>query len=188
MADNTSKCNRCSKLPTDANPLKRCSKCRVVTYCSRECQKEDWKTHKKLCAVFAANATAPTPFMTSTLDPRPVNTTGALSVTIQQPFRKLHAKTWLHDRPEKDAYKLSIDSYRLRMEDYYTFAGDADIDSINSGAPDGSEGFKHLLKLAGSRTGLLPPWWSQKKATEYLNLGRTDKWASLACAVEKSDA
>jgi hypothetical protein len=30
----------------------RCSKCVVVWYCSRECQKEDWKKHKKMCGKF----------------------------------------------------------------------------------------------------------------------------------------
>lgn len=26
-----------------------CSKCRTTRYCSKTCQKEDWKTHKKIC-------------------------------------------------------------------------------------------------------------------------------------------
>ena len=26
-----------------------CSRCQLVSYCSRECQKKDWKTHKKVC-------------------------------------------------------------------------------------------------------------------------------------------
>lgn len=30
----------------------RCSKCVVVWYCSRECQKKDWKSHKKMCGKF----------------------------------------------------------------------------------------------------------------------------------------
>lgn len=29
---------------------RRCSKCHVTDYCNRECQKSDWKTHKKNCA------------------------------------------------------------------------------------------------------------------------------------------
>ncbi|KAG0016260.1 hypothetical protein BGZ80_009333 [Entomortierella chlamydospora] len=183
----TPKCSRCSKLPTNANPLKRCSKCRAVTYCSRECQKEDWKAHKKLCALLAANATTSTPFMTTTLAPRPVNTSNALSVTADKPFHKLHSKTWLHGRPEKDAFKLLIDTYRLRMEDMYKFEGGAETDSVYNGSPDGSEGFKRFLKLAESRPGVLPPWWSQAKAEECLQFGMTDDWASLASAVEKAD-
>ena len=29
---------------------KRCSKCKCVGYCSRECQVADWKRHKKVCS------------------------------------------------------------------------------------------------------------------------------------------
>eukprot|EP00899_Mesostigma_viride_P004297 jgi/Mesvir1/13869/Mv16009-RA.1 len=35
--------------------LRRCAQCRVAGYCSRECQKEDWKAgHKGKCAQMAA--------------------------------------------------------------------------------------------------------------------------------------
>jgi hypothetical protein len=42
-------CNHCRK-PAD----KRCSKCRTVGYCSRECQTADHKAHKPVCKVFHA--------------------------------------------------------------------------------------------------------------------------------------
>ena len=29
--------------------LDRCSVCRLVYYCSKECQKQDWKAHKQCC-------------------------------------------------------------------------------------------------------------------------------------------
>ncbi|KAF9207771.1 hypothetical protein BGZ49_010593 [Haplosporangium sp. Z 27] len=160
------KCYRCSKEQTD---LKRCSKCRVATYCSRECQKEGWKAHKKQCASLASNAPEP------------------LSTLVVKPFTKLQNKTWLHDRSETDVFKLLIDTYRMRMEDMYKFEGGAEADSVYNGSPDGSEGFKRFLKLAESRPKLLPAWWSQKKATECLEFGASDEWASLAAAVDKLD-
>ncbi|KAL4468293.1 hypothetical protein ABPG72_015829 [Tetrahymena utriculariae] len=39
------KCNLCQK----EGDLSFCSKCKKVTYCSRECQVEDWKNHKLTC-------------------------------------------------------------------------------------------------------------------------------------------
>jgi len=35
--------------------LKFCSSCRVVKYCSKECQKADWKKHKLQCKTLAAS-------------------------------------------------------------------------------------------------------------------------------------
>ena len=38
---------------------KRCGKCRSVCYCSVECQKKDWKDHKKACKVKQNSIAAP---------------------------------------------------------------------------------------------------------------------------------
>ncbi|KZV93557.1 hypothetical protein EXIGLDRAFT_576441, partial [Exidia glandulosa HHB12029] len=35
--------------PKTEKAMKQCSKCRQVTYCGQECQKGDWKAHKKVC-------------------------------------------------------------------------------------------------------------------------------------------
>ncbi len=48
-------CNTCSKTQDQLQQqkqrgiLKICGKCRVVSYCSEKCQKEDWNVHKKTC-------------------------------------------------------------------------------------------------------------------------------------------
>ena len=40
-------CLMCHK--TDVVRLKKCSRCEVAQYCSKECQRDDWKRHKKEC-------------------------------------------------------------------------------------------------------------------------------------------
>jgi hypothetical protein len=35
---------------------KHCARCSCTSYCSKKCQQDDWKTHKLLCATFAAFA------------------------------------------------------------------------------------------------------------------------------------
>jgi len=43
-------CDGCHKASLLDN-LKKCGNCKTVSYCSRECQKADWKAHKPRCCV-----------------------------------------------------------------------------------------------------------------------------------------
>jgi len=44
------KANRCANdLCRKVQKLKKCSKCRIFSYCSVACQKTDWKYHKPTC-------------------------------------------------------------------------------------------------------------------------------------------
>lgn len=43
-----SACGLCGKT---GGELSACGKCKVRFYCSRECQKEDWKVHKRACGI-----------------------------------------------------------------------------------------------------------------------------------------
>ena len=190
--DNLSKCTNCAKTSAESGKnLKLCAKCRTTNYCSRECQRADWKSHKKVCTSNAAsNAAGPSsvplsqpPFASATAAQPP----RGLSVAIDKPFHRLDSQTWLHGRPHTDVYKLLIDTYRFRMEDNYSLEGEADDDSIYGGALNGERGFQRFLRLAEKRNGLLPPWWSQEKAAECMSVGLNDEWSSLARAIEKSD-
>ncbi len=43
------KCGECGKSVNAAQANKRCGKCKLVYYCSRECQKLQWQAHKPMC-------------------------------------------------------------------------------------------------------------------------------------------
>ncbi|KAF3403106.1 hypothetical protein DPV78_004284 [Talaromyces pinophilus] len=132
-----------------------------------------------------SSSAAPTTAPSSAFRGRPPK---GLTAAIDKPFHRLNDKTWLHNRPEQDVYKLLIDCYRLRMEDVYNLEGEADEDSIYGGAANGGRAFQRFLSLAQSRRGLLPSWWSEEKASECMRLGmRNSGWSSLSSAVEKSD-
>jgi splicing suppressor protein 51 len=111
-----------------------------------------------------------------------------LIAPINKPFHALNDKKWLHSRPETDVHKLLIDAYRFRMDDDYKFSGDADMDSIYGGAPNGYEGFRRFLEeIEAQNRELLPSWWSEEKVLECERAGRRDGWSSLNCAIENSD-
>lgn len=46
-------CSYCNKSSTV--PLQRCSRCKVVTYCGRDCQLAAWKAHRKECIPWERN-------------------------------------------------------------------------------------------------------------------------------------
>ncbi|KAH7383760.1 hypothetical protein BKA66DRAFT_584212 [Pyrenochaeta sp. MPI-SDFR-AT-0127] len=52
-------CAHCSKTPGESlsSPFRQCSKCHSIPYCSKDCQKAHFKTHKKVCASLAQEYT-----------------------------------------------------------------------------------------------------------------------------------
>ena len=187
MADRDNKeghCAKCAKTAASGIDLKHCAKCRTTRYCSRDCQKADWKTHKKAC-VSNGVAAAAAPATNATTTGQSFDTTESPVIGIDKPFHRLHAKTWLHDRPEQDVYKLLIDTYRLRMEDNYKFEGTVDEGSVYGSASNGLQGFRHFLDLAESKGGLLPSWWSPEKRAACEGFGMKPGWSSLATKIGK---
>ena len=49
----TTQCNFCNK-PKQAAPLLRCSRCKAIWYCNKDCQRQDWRRHKPECKPGAA--------------------------------------------------------------------------------------------------------------------------------------
>ncbi len=49
-------CMVCRLAGTSERPLKRCSRCAAVFYCSSEHQKRHWKLHRRLCSYLSTAA------------------------------------------------------------------------------------------------------------------------------------
>ncbi|KIK50307.1 hypothetical protein GYMLUDRAFT_253092 [Collybiopsis luxurians FD-317 M1] len=49
MRKQLKQCSECWKSHTAAKPLRKCSGCRIETYCSAECQRKAWPRHKAKC-------------------------------------------------------------------------------------------------------------------------------------------
>jgi hypothetical protein len=47
------KCDVCNKSFTQRDHIFVCSRCKKACYCSKECQRAEWKTHKQVCKEFA---------------------------------------------------------------------------------------------------------------------------------------
>lgn len=43
------KCRNCDNMESSQKEFEKCSRCKLVFYCSKACQKADWPIHKKLC-------------------------------------------------------------------------------------------------------------------------------------------
>lgn len=148
-------CSNCKK-PLKAS-IKPCEKCKVTLYCSRDCKKTNWKAHKKICAKQSNNNNF-----------SPLSPPQGLSQPIRKPFTRLEGKTWLHDRPAQDLYRILIDAYRMGIHDSLRLDNMVEPDSIYHG---GVLGFCRFLDQVESHQGLLPTWWSGETRQACLDLG-----------------
>lgn len=175
-------CFTCHKLQTDLpQPLKHCAKCKTTLYCSRDCQKADWKNHKRICASQASSTASEGG--AGSQGPAPSQHNPGFNA-VNHLFG-LGRDDYLHNLPEKDAFAQLIDCFRMRVEDEYAFAGNL-MGLYNEEDP--RREFKKFLDLAESRPGLLPPWWNAEKRRECLRMAvDSSQWSDINCAVEKHD-
>ncbi|KAI5797892.1 hypothetical protein DFH27DRAFT_601634 [Peziza echinospora] len=184
-------CAHCNKSAADAaiDKLKVCGGCRGAMYCSTDCQKAEWKTHKKECRKGTSENTAPSKGASENAgsstgaspksgpskgskgsnraNPTPTSVTeNPLYGVLQNPVMGLS---------QKETYRRLIDSFRLRLDDecnwWGRFRGAYDSDEEADPRVDFHDFLlraenKELRWAVQSEKGLLPKWWDEEKRTE----------------------
>src|SRR5947199_9273528 len=103
-------CTTCHKLESDLKDnLKYCAKCRNTLYCSRECQKADWKQHKQVCGGKQTGKQSP---ISGRHNP---------DFEVANLLLGRAAESSLHNIPEKDVFAQLIDCFRRRCEHHCSF-------------------------------------------------------------------
>ena len=161
-ARSTRACAACQKAETPRAALSRCAGCKDSFYCSRECQRADWKQHKQHCGSPKATAGPKQPKTSA----QSGNASSSSAPSGNFAFNMLKDQlwggksTWLHGRPEEETFNLLIDCHRLRNEDELNFRGDVcEFYAGKDPVPD----FRRSLVKAEAKGGVLPPWWSPAK-------------------------
>ncbi|RYN63542.1 hypothetical protein AA0119_g12843 [Alternaria tenuissima] len=187
MSDLAPRCAHCNKSATECSlaNLQQCSRCKTTEYCGPDCQKADWKTHKKTCAQqIDTNADDPPNAIHRTSYSAPRLKT--LEQHVPNPFTLLDEGTYLCRRPEKDVYRLLIDAFRMRSEDDMKLEDKPMPDSIYTGTSSSIRPFKKFLSLAATREGLLPPWWTAEHHRGCEKFAESGEWNDVRKKVTKA--
>lgn len=159
-----------------------------MTYCSRECQRADWKSHRKSYNLdhngnpfTQPNAKGPT--LQDLHEIFKIFTFGGRTIDTGNLFDSPGKPGFLSGLSEHDALAAIIDSYRLRAEDEFNLQGDAGgLYADQDPLPD----LKRLLGRGEKWNDILPSWWNKAKRNACVQqaLGSSE-WSDIKCAVEK---
>ena len=108
-----------------------------------------------------------------------------IDVHISDPFTRLDQGHYLHDRSEKDVFKVLIDALRLHKHDVVNFDHAVDEGSVYAGEDSSIKDFRNFLHLATSKPGILPSWWDAEKQKECEAFSESNYEWSLANKVTK---
>jgi hypothetical protein len=141
-------CDNCFALASELpQPLKRCTGCQSLSYCSKECQKQHWSNHKPFCHLVQGKG-APNSFLT-------------------------HVGS---KKGEECVVNMVIDSYRIRVHhDHLYRQDDHGIYYQGKRLPEGNTfangdvyaDFQNYLDHAEA-VKILPEWWDFYKRMECL--------------------
>lgn len=110
------------------------------------------------------------------------------------PFTALGNGSWLRDRPEKDTFKLLVDTYRMRKADQFKF--DETVVGVNVHTGSSRFAIKNdffdfisTVKANDERRAqeqkpeLLPHWWNADKTVQCVELAESDEFSNIYVSV-----
>ena len=197
-------CSVCAKTASAANlpVLNACAKCKTTLYCSRDCQKADWSKHEKICGKTApseapnassalhSNNSSSSAYVNANAEHRSTYSAPRLrdlEKHVPNPFTCLDLGTYLHNHPEKNVYKLLIDSFRIGQADDKNLENKTTPQSVYTGASSSIVPSRKYLTQAAKRAGLLPTWWNAEKQKKCEAFGESGAWQDLRKRVEKQE-
>lgn len=161
----------CANLDCNKHGTNKCARCKRAFYCSKECQRLDWKArHKKSCG----------------------KTETSSIINPLEMLRNLEAGKsggWysgLLTDHRKRVYERLYMSFQLRVEDEYTFGGNM-VGTYGVQADDGdpettSQQFRKFYGLFKSKS-FLPPDWTDSDNKKLMKAAEKN----IHYALEKSD-
>ncbi|KID83708.1 hypothetical protein MGU_08989 [Metarhizium guizhouense ARSEF 977] len=172
-ATDMAQCDKCKKW-WPRPKLTRCDTCFTKTCLRCQCELAGGlHSHVNDCFAFPNNpGVAFDPLLRPSLavfSPRQ-----GLLQPIQRPFTALLERTWIHDRPREDTFRLLIDSYRLRLHDAFLFEGQTRPGTIYSGGADSQGDFVQSFLWVAWERGLLPLSWTQETLLQCRDMGMAD--------------
>lgn len=82
----------------------------------------------------------------------------SLEKHISDPFTRIDKGTFLHDRPEKDVYKLLVDALRMSEQDWFKLGGKRIPNSVYDGKKSSIATFRTFVDGVERHRGYMPSW------------------------------
>ena len=145
-------CHQCKNPEDQLNSLgslKTCSGCKVVYYCSRDCQKKDWHVHKFLC--------------------KKVVEVGIIGGNGKNPLTKIR---FVPEEIQSVYYELK-DSKKLRKNDFFKHLVGEPVTVLNDSSASQNEAFQFIEEIGGEKV------INIKKFTEFKDFYFKDKRLDL---------
>ena len=171
---------RCGNPGCLKSGVMHCGACKQARYCSKDCQKADWKCHKLRCGVDRGVATFSGPDAMQRM-------LGTMSGG--------HTGAWHAGLSRTRVIERLIMSWQLHVDDMYCFRGDLigsygrQFDSYEDDDEDDAQEkdetldeFRDYIKQAKDK-GVLPPWWDDAAEKKLMEKAKVD----VQFALEKSD-